>query len=315
MARSLRIEFPGAYYHVTSRGNERKNIFKDSRDRKQFLSYLRSAYLRYKAVIHAYCLMSNHYHILIGTPKGNLSKIMHHINGAYTTYFNIRHQRTGHLFQGRYKAILVDADAYAGELSRYIHLNPVKAGLVDIPEKYEWSSYAYYVGKGKKPDWLTVDFIAGYFDGKGMTPQKRYEIFVGEKINCSYESPLQNTIASTILGSDDFIEHVRENYMKSIKAANNDRDLPAARELALNPGINDICDKIKSLTSADSAIFRNVTIYLCHKYSGKTLKEIGNYFGIRESSVSQASTRFSGRLDNDKILKKKVDHIQKKLNL
>ena len=126
MARSLRIEYPGAYYHITSRGNERKAIFKNKGDRKSFLLYLKSAYLRYGAIVHVFCLMNNHYHLLLETPKGNLSQIMQHINGAYTTYFNVNHKRAGHLFQGRYKAILVDSDAYAGELSRYMHLNPVR---------------------------------------------------------------------------------------------------------------------------------------------------------------------------------------------
>src|SRR4030066_1532561 len=151
MARPLRIEFPGAYYHITSRGNERKAIFKNMGDRESFLSYLKLAYLRYGVVIHVFCLMNNHYHLLLETPKGNLSQIMRYINGAYSIYFNVKHKRTGHLFQGRYKAILVDADEYAGELSRYIHLNPVRAGIVSKPEQYLWSSYQYYVGK-KKPE-------------------------------------------------------------------------------------------------------------------------------------------------------------------
>ncbi len=114
MARPLRIEYPGAFYHVTSRGNERKDIFKTDSDREKFLSYLESATDRYKAAIHVYCLMSNHYHILLETPSGNLSQIMRHINGAYTTYFNVKRKRSGHLFQGRYKAIVTDADEYAG---------------------------------------------------------------------------------------------------------------------------------------------------------------------------------------------------------
>jgi putative transposase len=140
MARPLRIEFPDAFYHVTARGNERRNIFRDDRDRQRLLGYLESAVLRYKAVVHVYCLMSNHYHLLLSTPAGNLSQIMRHINGGYTTYFNKRHDRAGHLLQGRYKAILVEADPYAGELSRYIHLNPVRAGIAGRPEEYPWSS-------------------------------------------------------------------------------------------------------------------------------------------------------------------------------
>ena len=133
MARPLRIEYPGAFYHVTSRGNERKDIFKSQRDREKFLSYVESAVVRYGAVVHTWCLMSNHYHLLLETPAGNLSQIMRHINGAYTTYVNVKRKRAGHLFQGRYKAILVEADAYALELSRYMHLNPVRASMVVNP--------------------------------------------------------------------------------------------------------------------------------------------------------------------------------------
>jgi putative transposase len=147
MARPLRIEFPGAFYHVTSRGNERKAVFKSLRDREKFLSYLESATERYGAAIHVYCLMDNHYHLLLETPSGHLSKIMQHINGAYTTYFNTKRERPGHLFQGRYKAILVDADEYAKELSRYIHLNPVRAAIV----KFD------YVSHSALPEKLTME--------------------------------------------------------------------------------------------------------------------------------------------------------------
>ena len=131
MARPLRITFPGAFYHITSRGNEQKVVFKSKRDREKFLEYLESATRRYAALIHAYCMMDNHYHLMLETPSGNLPEIMRHINGAYTTYFNIKRKRSGHLFQGRYKAILVEIDEYAKELSRYIHLNPVMAGMRD----------------------------------------------------------------------------------------------------------------------------------------------------------------------------------------
>ena len=141
MARPLRIAFAGAFYHVTSRGNERKAVFKSIGDRQKLLEYLETATVRYNAVIHAYCLMSNHYHLLLETPSGNLPQIMRHINGAYTTYFNVKRGRAGHLFQGRYKAIVVQMDPYAKELSRYIHLNPVRANLAETPDKYEWSSY------------------------------------------------------------------------------------------------------------------------------------------------------------------------------
>jgi putative transposase len=134
MARPLRIQFPGAFYHVTSRGNERKAIFRNDRDRQKFLSYLESAHESYGARVHVYCLMENHYHLLLETPRGNLSQILHHVNGAYTTYYNVKRRRSGHLFQGRYRALLVEKESYCQELSRYIHLNPVRAALVEEPE-------------------------------------------------------------------------------------------------------------------------------------------------------------------------------------
>ena len=177
MGRPLRIEYPGAHYHVTSRGNERKDVFKSQKDREQFLLYLESAVNRYEAVIHGYCLMSNHYHLLLETPSGNLSKIMQHINGAYTNYFNVKRKRSGHLFQGRYKAIVIEADEYAQELSRYIHLNPVRADIVGKPEEYRWSSYLEYIGERKHPEWLEISFILDYF-GKGEDRFRKYRGFV-----------------------------------------------------------------------------------------------------------------------------------------
>ena len=205
MGRSLRITFTGAYYHVTSRGNERKDVFKSQIDREKFLSYLESAVLRYGAVIHAYCLMSNHYHLLLETPSGNLPRIMQHINGAYTNYFITKRARSGHLFQGRYKAILIDADAYAIELSRYLHLNPVRAGMVSVPEAYPWSSYLDYIGERKCPEWLKTSFILGFFNNDHGA-DTNYQRFVEDLSDREYESPLKGATAEAILGGDEFVD-------------------------------------------------------------------------------------------------------------
>jgi REP element-mobilizing transposase RayT len=312
MARPLRIEYPGAFYHITSRGNERKNIFKSAREREKFLSYLASSTERYGAVIHVYCLMTNHYHLLLETPLGNLSQIMRHINGAYTTYFNTRRQRDGHLFQGRYKAIVVDADEYAGELSRYIHLNPVRADMVEEPEEYRWSSYQYYIGLRKKLQWLKTDFILEYFGKKVSTAQKRYRKFVNAFVNKKYGSPLEETMASSILGSIDFVDEIKDRYLDGKKV---DRNLPALAELTTGPTIEEISNEVKAILQEDTALSRKASLYLCHRYSRRTLKEIGNYFGIGESAVSQASHRFKLTLDNDRKLRKKINSISKRLNL
>jgi REP element-mobilizing transposase RayT len=172
MGRPLRIEYPHAFYHITVRGNERKDIFRSAGDREQFLSYLASATERYRAVIHVYCLMSNHYHLLLETPEGNLSQVMRHINGAYTNHFNTKRRRAGHLLQGRYRAILVEADVYAKELSRYIHLNPVRAGITEQPGEYPWSRYRCYSGIEQPSEWLCMDMILADF-GKNLQDAAR----------------------------------------------------------------------------------------------------------------------------------------------
>lgn len=312
MSRPLRIEYPGAFYHITSRGNERRNIFRDDKEREQFLSYFGTATDRYKAVIHVYCLMSNHYHLLLETPLGNLSQIMHHINGAYTTYFNKRHKRSGHLFQGRYKAIVVDKDEYAAELSRYIHLNPVRAGIVKNPDEYPWSSYRYYSGKRKRPEWLVPDFILSYFGKDTSEARKGYRKFVNEVIGKDYESPLKETVASLILGGEDFIHKITERYIKGRKV---DRNVPSLRKLSGGPLIEDITKESETVFEGDTVIARKAILYLCHKYSRMTLKEIGAHFGIGESAVSQNSRRFTELLNKDGKLRRKVEIIKKNLNL
>ena len=284
MARPLRIEYAGAFYHITSRGNEQKDIFKSDSERTRFLSYLESATERYKAVIHVYCLMNNHYHLLLETPMGNLSQIMRHINGAYTTYFNTKRQRVGHLFQGRYKAILIDADEYAVELSRYIHLNPVRADIIGRPEGYHWSSYQYYIGKKQIPKWLTKDYILGYFGKETTAAQKKYSEFVNE---------------------------IKDKYLSGKKT---DRNLPALRELTKVP-LKEIIREVEVVFGRDEVLSKKGAIYLCHRYSGRALREIGGYFGIGESAVSQTSRRFSVLLDKDKKLNKKIEGICSRLKV
>jgi len=312
MARQLRIEFPGAFYHVTARGNERKAVFKSIKDREQFFSYLESASNRYGAIIHAYCLMDNHYHILIETPLGNLSKIMQHINSAYTTYFNIKRDRSGHLFQGRYKSILVEVDEYAKELSRYIHLNPVRAKMVKTPEEYQWSSYSYYADKRKAPEWLYRDFILGYFGKRLSTSQRNYGKFVHSLVGEVYDSPFTDVIYSVILGSQEYAQEIRDTFLKKIPQ---DRELPALLELVDRPDIDIISKIVDSVIQTDDRLAKQIKLYFCHRYSGLKLKEIGKYFGIGESGVSQTSHRLSDKLKRNKKLSKKVAILKKKLRL
>ncbi len=312
MARPLRITYPGAFYHITSRGNERKQIFKSLADKEKFLIYLESATRRYDAIIHVYCLMGNHYHLLLETPSGNLSQIMRHINGAYTTYFNTKRQRAGHLLQGRFKAILIDMDEYSTELSRYIHLNPIRAKMVDKLQDYRWSSYLDYIGNRKPPAWLERDFILGYFGKRPSIAEKNYRGFIDAKLGKKYKSPLTEVVGSAVLGSADFVKEIKKRFIEGKKA---NRDLPAIRALSSKPTITDIIKEVESAFNQQPAQVKNVSLYLCHRHTASSLKQIGRHFNIGESAVSQASRRFAMKIKRDKKLSKMIKRVENRLNL
>lgn len=309
MARPLRIAYPSAFYHITSRGNEQKDVFKSRKDREKFLDYLASATERYSAVIHVWCLMNNHYHLLLETPEANLSQIMRHINGAYTTYFNVKRKRSGHLFQGRYKAILVEADEYAVELSRYIHLNPVKVGIVATPEAYEWSSYRYYIGMAEAPAWLKTSFILGGFAGKDA--KKKYRQFVNDSLKQETESPWKGVFASTILGSSDFVQQITQAHLAEMAE---DRNLPAIRKLN-RPAMEEIIRIVDIQIKDDARLSKKVAIYFCHKYSGARLREIGERFGLSDAAVSQVSKRLRGTSESDMALRKLLNRVGAELRI
>jgi len=254
--------------------------------------------------------MDNHYHLLLETPSGNLPQIMRHVNGAYTTYYNVKRARSGHLFQGRYKAILVEIDEYAKELSRYIHLNPVRANMVDKPEDYVWSSYQFYIGRKKPPKWLHRDFILRYFGNKVNLAQKGYHRFVSTLTDQNYESPLNDVTSSTLLGSPGFITFIRDNFLADKPL---DKNLPALRELLKRPSIPAIIDSVKTAFIGPPRLRRSVTIYLCQQHTGLKLEDIGKQFGIGESGVSQASRRIAEKMKSDKKFQKMVLQIEKKL--
>lgn len=309
MARPLRIAFAGAFYHVTARGNERKAVYKSRRDREKFLEYLETATERYQAVIHAYCLMDNHYHLLLETPAGNLSQIMHHVNGAYTTYFNAKRARSGHLFQGRFKAILVEKDAYAKELSRYIHLNPVRAKMVKTPEQYQWSSYPFYIGKNVAPQWLQCQFILDCFGRPITAAQKAYMKFVSQLVaNNDYESPLKEVVGSALLGSQAFVDYIKNEFISSRTL---ERAVPALKQLVDQVSISDICQTVESVFGQTPRLARKVKIFLCRKHTTESLATIGHRFGIGDSAVAQSYSRFLNEMQNDHSLRRQVDKVEK----
>jgi putative transposase len=222
MARQLRIEYPGAWYHVTSRGNERGEIYKDDKDRIRFLGALEESSERYKVEVHCYVLMSNHFHLLLRIRESNLSRFMQRFNTAYTTYYNLRHHRAGHLYQGRFKAIVVEADEYLKELSRYLHLNPVrlkKYKQLTIEEKarilkeFRWSSLRGYMGLGKRDEFVTYDEVLRYMGGDTKEGARRYGEFVISGIRKGVKDPLGEAKAGAVLGTESFREWVRKTFI------------------------------------------------------------------------------------------------------
>ena len=209
MARPLRIEFPGAVYHITSRGNALQSIFIDDIDRQVFLEVLGNVVEKYNWLCHAFCLLDNHYHILVETQEPNLSLGMRQLNGVFTQRVNIRHQRVGHLFQGRYKAILVEKNEHLLELCRYIVLNPIRAGMVSEPKQWQWSSYPTTAYAVKPPDFLTVAWILGQFAINKNEARKIYRKFVADGLLEQELSPWKNLVGQIVYGGSDFVADIQ----------------------------------------------------------------------------------------------------------
>ncbi|MGA7876611.1 MAG: transposase, partial [Desulfoferrobacter sp.] len=209
MARSLRIEYPGAVYHVTSRGNARADIFLSDADRWTFLDVLATTVEKYNWLCHAFCLLDNHYHAIIETLDPNLSLSMRQLNGVYTQAFNRVHRRVGHVFQGRYKAILVEKGSHLLELCRYVVLNPVRAGMAAKPEQWQWSSYKSTAYAGTVPEYLTIDWVLGQFAEKRTKARQQYRRFVADGLK-NQVSPWQKLTGQVFLGSENFVARMRE---------------------------------------------------------------------------------------------------------
>jgi len=210
MSRPLRIEYEGAFYHITARGNERKEIFKDDKDKDVMLDILCKLSIPRSINIYAYVLMTNHYHFLIETMNANLTRFMHSFQTIYTSGYNKRHRRTGHLFQGRYKALLVEKNEYLLELTRYIHLNPVRARIVKSPEQFKYSSYCHYMGL-EKSNAINPNFLLDQFDSKNTRKAiLQYRDFVEEGIANNIKSPFDDLRAGFILGSETFYQKTLE---------------------------------------------------------------------------------------------------------
>ena len=302
MARPLRIEYPDAWYHVMNRGRRGENVFSDAEDFAAFLVVLKESSEMFDLRVAAFCLMSNHYHLLVQTPSGNLSRIMRHVNGVYTQRFNRRRNIDGQLFRGRYKSILVEKDRHLLELLRYIHRNPLRAKLCKSIEGYPWSSHHGYISTAKKWDWLYKEFLLGMFADKKARAKKGYLEFVQKEDSPEVLEFFSKKNLASFFGTRDFIDWVKEKFY-SLKRHN---EIPQSRQLA--PSIAEIKEAVSQCYGVEEQILeqakrgqvnkpRNVAIYLARKRSGFALEKIGREFGLEKySSVSSIVTRTENQL-------------------
>jgi len=272
MARPLRIEFAGAIYHVTSRGDRQEDIYVDDSDRRTWLEVLQSVCGRFNWVIHAYCQMTNHYHLIVETPDGNLSRGMRQLNGVYTQRFNQHYGVSGHLFQGRYKAILVQQESYLLELSRYVILNPLRARMVDTLDEWPWSSYLAMTGVSSAPNWLDVDWLLSQFHTNRSEAIENYIRFVFE--GNGLPSPLKNTRHQLFLGDDAFIKQhqidIPNDKLREVSMSHRRSITLSLIEFEKN-------DKNRDVAMAKA--------YLSGAY---TMAEIGRHFKVHYMTVSRA---------------------------
>jgi REP element-mobilizing transposase RayT len=276
MARPLRIEYPGAVYHITSRGNAREPIFIEGEDRQDFLKILSDTIERYNWLCHAFCLMGNHYHLLIETIDPSLSGGMRQLNGIYTQSFNRRHSRVGHIFQGRYKAVLVQRDAHLLELCRYVVLNPVRAKMVKKPGDWIWSSYQATAYDAITVAWLTTDWILGQFAPNKKMARKRYQDFVKKGIS-KETSPWDDLKGQVFFGSKEFIRSVQE-----MKAEDqNITEVPKVQRYVDRVSLGDLFQDVKDKPC------RNAKVWAAYFQYGYKMKEIADFLSIHYTTVSK----------------------------
>jgi REP element-mobilizing transposase RayT len=321
MARPLRVEYPGAFYHVINRGNHREKIFKNSRDHEKFIQYLEKAAERFALIIHTYCLMSNHYHLLVETPEPNLSMTMQWLNVSYATYFNRKHNRSGHLFQGRFGAILIEADAYLHHLSRYIHLNPVRAGIIEAPGKYRWSSYPAFVGEQISPKFLRTERLLCNFGKNKKEAQKNYREFVEGVDIKNVKDPSKKLAGGFILGDTDFVNWVKDTFLCK---RDDEKEIPQLKKLKPRVTPEIIVEHVSKAFNAEVTKIqqkglkrnkaREVAIYLGRELSRISCNELGDFFGgVSGALITMMNRRITEEIEKNRLLKNKIEKIKEQI--
>ncbi|MBL7132529.1 MAG: transposase [Phycisphaerae bacterium] len=307
MARPLRIVIPDGIYHVTTRGLERRKIVRDDQDRRRYVSLVGRVARQRDWRVLSWALMDNHSHLFVRTPHGDLSAGMHDLNSGYASTFNQRHERVGPLFQGRFKSVLVEKDYHYWELSRYIHLNPVRAGIVTRPDAYPWGSCREYLGVRDVPEWLATEEVLSQHGNTIGSARRAYARFLEEALDNPPVSPLREAVAGTVLGSPSFVERVKS----MIEPDRADPNLPAARRLFADISCDHVAQAVAAELRVDSKSLRArgrhgndarlVGVYLCRTVARMLAKQVGLYFGdVGGSAVSNMVAKASRRRKVDK---------------
>ncbi len=304
MARKPRIHYPGAVYHVMLRGNGGQDIFFDLADRSRFLLFIQQGLERFFHRVYAYCLMDNHVHLALQVADTPLSKIMQNLGFRYTQYINREQQRTGHLFQGRFKALLIDEENYLLQLVRYIHLNPLRAGMVKHLDEYPWSSHGCYLGCRKTP-WLTVDKVLGELDENRGRAQQKYGRFVQDGLVEGHRKEFhRGTYEGRVLGDDRFVEQAFERA-----------DQRLFRPMTMGAILDGVCDcygvDMEALSAPGRqqplAEARAVAAWLVRQSPDLQLKVLGEKLHRDLSGLSQAARRIEQRAMDDAALREKLE--------
>jgi len=289
MARPLRVEYEGAVYHVTSRGNGRADIYINDEDRHAFLEVLADVVERFNWICHAYCLMSNHFHLLIETPDANLSRGMRHLNGVYTQGFNRHHERVGHVLQGRFKSVLVEKENHLLKLARYVVLNPVRANMVRSARDWKWSSYRATAGQQEPLPLLTTDWILLQFSDDRQRATDLYRKFVTQGRGVEVWDELRGGV---LMGSDGFVEEMAPLLRDSALQ----KEIPRHERLVSRPSLDELFAKWETKAIRNERIYKATRI---HEY---TLSELQDYLGLHYSTIS----RIASRVEVEKRSKDKI---------